>query len=153
MVATDRQTNRQTDYRQLLSHSPWRKIRQGQKWLYDDVITWDLSSIPPLTIICSKILIFPSFFTKASPTHGPTDRWTDGRTDRPSHRDARTHLKRAENAYHRKRSAWPSHRADHAQTRLNPNNPLRIVDHFHFQVRANRSFFHSNVWAGEISSR
>ena len=24
---------------------------------------------------------------------GPTDRWTDGRTDIPSYRDARTHLK------------------------------------------------------------
>ena len=28
MVDTDKQ---RTDYRQLLSHSPWRKIRQGQK--------------------------------------------------------------------------------------------------------------------------
>jgi len=45
MVATDRQ-QQQTDYRQLLSHSPWRKIRQGQKlqahgsqvrWKVDDV--------------------------------------------------------------------------------------------------------------------
>ena len=31
MVANNRQTDRQTDYVQLLSHSPWRKIRQGQK--------------------------------------------------------------------------------------------------------------------------
>jgi len=30
MVETD-YNNRQTDYRQVLSHSPWRKIRQGQK--------------------------------------------------------------------------------------------------------------------------
>ena len=27
------------------------------KWLYDDMITWDSSRIPPPTIICSKMMI------------------------------------------------------------------------------------------------
>ena len=41
---------------------------------------------------------FSLFFTKASPTDGPTnqppDGLTDGRTDMPGYRDASTHLKR-----------------------------------------------------------
>ena len=32
-------------------------------------------------------------FQHAGPTHGRTDGWMDGRMDRPSFRDARTHLK------------------------------------------------------------
>ena len=36
---------------------------------------------------------FRRFLTRRS---GPTDRRTDGRTDRPSYRDARTHLKMSE---------------------------------------------------------
>ena len=77
------------------------KAYDVSSWLYDDVITWDLSSIPPSTIICSKIMIFlvwgktsyvphtwslssfqwfSLFFTKVSPTNGPTDRPTDGQT-------------------------------------------------------------------------
>ena len=65
------------------------------KWLYDDVITWDLSSIPPPTIICSKIMIFLVFYESVTdgPTDGSTDGPTDGRTDMPGYRDARTHLK------------------------------------------------------------
>ena len=61
------------------------------KWLYDDVITWDLSSIPRHTIICSKIMIFLVFYE--SVTDQQTDRPTDGPTDMPDYRDARTHLK------------------------------------------------------------
>ena len=53
------------------------------KWLYDDEITWDI-------IICDQNHRFSSFWRKRDPrTDGPTD----GRTDRPSYRDARTHLK------------------------------------------------------------
>ena len=69
-------------------------------WLYDDVITWDLSSIPPLTIICSKTMIFFVFYE--SVTNGPTDR----PTDRPSYRDARTHLKRRKRRRKRKRKFY-----------------------------------------------
>ena len=40
----------------------------------------------------------PPRITKALPTDGrtdgPTDGWMDGRTDTPSYRDARTHLKK-----------------------------------------------------------
>ena len=70
------------------------------RWLYDDVITWDSSSIPPATIICSKMMIFLIFYKSVTnqPTDGRTDQRTDGptdgRADRPSYRDARTHLKR-----------------------------------------------------------
>ena len=61
------------------------------KWLYDDVITWDLSCIPPSTFICSKIMIFHVFYESVTNprTNGPTDR----PTDMTSYRDARTHLK------------------------------------------------------------
>ena len=68
------------------------------KWLYDDVITWDLSCIPPPTIICAKIMIFLVFYESV------TDRRTDRRTDVPGYRDARTHLKRRwyQRKYHHK---------------------------------------------------
>ena len=55
-----------------------------------------MPSIPPLTLIFSKILI--SLVSYESVTDGRTDRRTDGRTDgrtdRPGYSDARTHLKR-----------------------------------------------------------
>ena len=61
------------------------------KWLNDDVITRDSSSVPAPTIICSKIMIFLVFYE--SVTDQWTDRPTDGPTDMPGYRDARTHQK------------------------------------------------------------
>ena len=42
------------------------------RWLYDDVITWDLSSIPPTTIICLKIMVFLVLFFYESVANGRT---------------------------------------------------------------------------------
>ena len=51
------------------------------KLLYDDVITRDWSSIPPLELFARKY--FPCFLQKRDQ---PTDGRTDGRTDRPTDR-------------------------------------------------------------------
>ena len=59
-------------------------------------------SKPPLTLICSKILISLFFLRKRDGrTDGRTDRRTDGPTDRPSYRDSRTHLEMA--------TSWQNH--------------------------------------------
>ena len=42
---------------------------------------------------------------KLSVTDGPTDRRTDGRTDTPSYRDARTHLKRTKGKKEKKQQS------------------------------------------------
>merc|ERR1712240_986661 len=44
-------------------------------------------------------MIFPCFFCK-SVTDQPTDRPTEGRTEKPGYRDARTHLKSIPNVVH-----------------------------------------------------
>ena len=45
----------------------------------------------------------------ALPTDGPTNRRTDGRTDRPSYRDARTHLKSVFMLNKGSRCEWVGH--------------------------------------------
>ena len=72
----------------ILGPCPWgqRCVLLMMKWLYDDVITWDSSSIPPTTIICLKMMIFHVFYKSVTnprtdgPTDRPTDRPTDGQT-------------------------------------------------------------------------
>ena len=50
MVATT-DNNKQTDYRQLLSHSPWRKIRQGQKSHHTKFYQNRLKNMEVMTIV------------------------------------------------------------------------------------------------------
>ena len=108
------------------------------KWLYDDVITWDLSSIPPNTIIFSKIMIFLVF--NKSITNQPTDRQIDRRTDRPSYRDARSHLKIIENrCFSINRTQWWPWRGRsisfdaymHLYKRVCPSVGKSIMSQFH----------------------
>ena len=63
--------------------------RQTERLSYRDAMRYKVRLIYLLGCLFARKYGFPSFLMKAWPTHGPTD----GRTDRPGYRDARTHLK------------------------------------------------------------
>ena len=64
LVAPSRPKSKKISDWLMDKQGPWgqQHVLTMMKWLYDNVITWDSSHIPSLSVICSNILIFLIFY-------------------------------------------------------------------------------------------